>query len=47
MTYHYSSTGERIEDGDLAPRSDAEIVARCNELRRILRASRARRQAAV
>ena len=44
MTYHYSATGERIQDGDLAPCSDTEIVAHCNELRRILRESRARRQ---
>ena len=66
MTYHYSATGDRIEDVVAAtsrnltvdrqesehvpaltrPR-DPEIVARCNELRRILAESRARRQAAA
>lgn len=60
MTYHYSATGERIEDDGMdsvppngdQPRKrydvreyDPEIVARCNDLRRILRESRARRQA--
>ena len=44
--HHYDATGERIEDDvDTTPRTDAEIVARCNELRRILRESRDRREA--
>ena len=57
MTYHYSATGERIEDDENASvppnesvrakrrEYDPEIVARCEELRRILREARARRQA--
>ena len=57
MSYHYSATGERIEDEDLqspevSPPAtvtgldrDPVIVARCNDLRRILAESRARRQA--
>jgi hypothetical protein len=54
-TYHYSATGDRIEDVEpeptverpitVRPPRDPEIVARCNELRRILAESRARRQA--
>ena len=53
-TYHYDATGERIEDVDPGPSArpaivrpprDPEIVARCNDLRRILAESRARRQA--
>lgn len=63
MTYHYSATGERIEDNEtnivrITPTEeqiedndmtvrDPEIVARCNDLRRILRESRARRQSAA
>lgn len=59
MTYHYSATGERIEDdgaGFVPPNEpgkkydvreyDPEIVARCNDLRRILREARARRKVA-
>ena len=56
MTYHYSATGERIED-DLPPGAntpparevngrDPVVVARCNELRQILRDARARREVA-
>jgi len=58
MSYHYSATGERIEDDEapvanapverpatVRPPRDPQIVARCNELRRILAESRERREA--
>jgi hypothetical protein len=58
-TYHYDATGERVEDVEpeptteterpitVRPPRDPEVVARCNELRRILAEARARRQAAA
>ena len=44
MTYHYSATGERIEDDDTLARTGDEIAAHIAELRRILRDARARRE---
>jgi|BarGraNGADG00212_1021973.scaffolds.fasta_scaffold03282_6 hypothetical protein len=47
-SYHYSATGDRIEDVDpvdTIPRTDAEILARCAQLRAVLAAARARREA--
>jgi hypothetical protein len=53
MNYHYDVTGERVEDQDddalpdldaeYVPRSPEEIRVQCDEVRRILRESRERR----